>query len=91
MGHSLVGLSINLECVENIIDIKLKPEKVKSTIQNCYSLSKDCLNNLRKAVSVLKENSSINLRNDIDKLFLNFKGTDNLDFYDNVEKVSRDI
>lgn len=93
MGHSLVALSMNLEYAENIIDIK--PEKVKSTIQNCYSLSKDCLNNLRKAVSVLKTTSSINLRSDIDKLFLNLKIADkykfNLDFDDKVEKVSRDI
>ncbi len=93
MGHSLVALSMNLEYAENIAIIN--PEKAKKAIVNCHFLSKDCLNNLRKAVSVLKENSSINLRNDIDKLFLNFKYTDkydfNLDFDDNVEKASSDI
>ncbi len=93
MGHSLVALSMNLEYAENIIDIK--PGKAKTTIQNCYSLSKDCLNNLREAVSVLKEHSTINLRNDIDQIFLNFKTTDkyqfNLDFDENVEKVDGNI
>ncbi|WP_026882755.1 sensor histidine kinase [Clostridium akagii] len=93
MGHSLVALSMNLEYTENIIDIK--PGKAKITIQNCYSLSKDCLNNLREAVSVLKENSTITLKNDIDQIFLDFKIADkyefNLDFDETVEKVDSKI
>jgi signal transduction histidine kinase len=93
MGHCLVALSMNLEYAENIAT--LNPEKAKETIQNCYSLSKNCLKNLREAVSVLKENSTISLRQDINKIFLNFKTADiyefNLDFDEKVEEVSGDI
>lgn len=93
MGHSLVALSMNLEYAENIATIN--PENAKITIQTCYSLSKDCMENLREAVSVLKENSPLSLRNDINQIFLKFKETDkykfNLDFDENVEKVSGEI
>ncbi len=93
MGHSLVALSMNLEYAENIAT--LNPEKTKTTIENCYSLSKDCLNNLREAVSLLKENSNISLRKDINEIFLSFKATNkyefNLDFDENVEKIDGSI
>jgi signal transduction histidine kinase len=94
IGHSLVALSMNLEYAENVVAIK--PEKAKTTIQNCYTLSKDSLKTLRKAVSVLKETNSItNLRDDIEQIFINFKNTNtykfNLDFDEQVEKFSREI
>jgi signal transduction histidine kinase len=91
IGHSLVALSMNLEYAENVIDIK--PEKAKVTIQNCHTLSKDCLNTLRKAVSILKETANVtNLREAIEKIFVNFSHTDkyqfNFDFDEEVEKAS---
>ncbi|MCB2305681.1 sensor histidine kinase [Clostridium estertheticum] len=93
MGHSLVALSMNLEYAENIATIN--PEKAKIAMQDCYSISKDCMKNLRGAVSVLKENSTLSLRKDINQIFLKFKQTDkyefNLDFDENVEKVSSGI
>ncbi|MDF2505209.1 sensor histidine kinase [Clostridium sp.] len=94
IGHSLVALNMNLEYAENVVAIK--PEKAKTTIQNCYTLSKDSLKTLRKAVSVLKETNNItNLRDDIEQIFINFKNTNtykfNLDFDEQVEKFSREI
>lgn len=95
IGHSLVALSMNLEYAENIVDIK--PEKAKTTIENCYNLSKDCLTTLRKAVSVLKENTTsiTNLRDDIENIFINFINTNKykftLDFDEEVERAANEI
>lgn len=95
IGHSLVALSMNLEYAENIVDIK--PEKAKTTIENCYNLSKDCLTTLRKAVSVLKKNTTsiTTLRDDIENIFINFRNTTKykftLDFDEEVERAANEI
>lgn len=79
IGHSLVALNMNLEYAENIVEIK--PEKAKSTLENCKKLSKASLSSLRKVVNIMKENSSeYDLKNEIERLFENFKSTEEYEF-----------
>ncbi|MDP4145858.1 MAG: sensor histidine kinase [Bacillota bacterium] len=94
IGHSLVALKMNLEYAENVVD--LKPEKAKEVINKAQNLSKDCIIDLRKAVSLLKEEVSVEkLRQAIIELFQKFKETNsirlNLDMEDSVEEVNPDI
>ncbi|URZ18030.1 sensor histidine kinase [Clostridium felsineum] len=94
IGHSLVALNMNLEYTENIIEIK--PEKAKLVVKNCYKISKECLQTLRKVVNLLKETSNkYNLNEEIHKIFDNFKNTSQYKFnlkYDNtVEKIESTI
>lgn len=71
IGHSLIALSMNLEYAGNVVD--LKPEKAKEVIKKSYTISKNCIVNLREVVNVLKEDFSIkNLHNAINELFGNF-------------------
>ncbi len=94
IGHSLVALKMNLEYAENVLE--LKPEKAKEVINKTQNISKDCITNLRKAVSLLKEKNSVKkLRESINELFQNFKETNRikliLQMNDKVEAVSPDI
>lgn len=85
IGHSLVALGMNLEYAENIIDSK--PEKAKEVIGDAFMLSKDCLSNLRKAVSLLKESVTVqSLRISINEVFQKFKPSNKVRFSLNMEE-----
>lgn len=94
IGHSLVALSMNLEYAENVVDIK--PEKAKEAINKAHGMSKNCIIKLREVVSVMKEDSSVsNLREAINKLFMNFKSNEkykfNLRMYNGIEEEAGNI
>ncbi|WP_066022264.1 MULTISPECIES: sensor histidine kinase [Clostridium] len=94
IGHSLIALSMNLEYAENVVDIK--PEKAKEVINKAHDMSKNCIIKLREVVSVMKEDSSVsNLREAINKLFMNFKSNEkykfNLRMYNGIEEEAGNI
>jgi signal transduction histidine kinase len=94
IGHSLVALKMNLEYAENVAEVQ--PKKAKEVINKAQEISQECIANLRKAVSLLKEDAVVEkLREAINELFENFKASDHIKFelvMDNdVEYVSPDI
>jgi signal transduction histidine kinase len=94
MGHSLMALKMYLEYAENILESN--SEKSKEVIHKTQSMAKDCIDNLRKAVSLLKAPPSIELlRAAILDLFQNFKETGSLRFHldmdDSVERAPTGI
>ena len=94
LGHSLIALKMNLEYAENILDSQ--PMKSKEVINKAQNITKDCINNLRKAVSLLKEDNSVEkLREAINELFQNFMETNSIKLYlemdDTLEAVNPDI
>ncbi|MDF2887754.1 MAG: Sensory transduction protein kinase [Lacrimispora sp.] len=83
MGHSLIALNMNLEFAEQVID--LKPEKAKESIVKSHSISKDCIGILRKVVTVLKDDTTIeSLHDQVLKLFQNFTDSEMYHFYFNM-------
>jgi len=94
IGHSLIALKMNLEYAENVLE--LQPIKAKEVINKAQSISKDCILNLRRAVNILKEDTSMgNLREAINELFQNFKETNrikmHLEMDEKVEATNPDI
>lgn len=94
MGHSLVALKMNLEYAENVVD--LKPEKTKEVINKAQGITKDCIINLRKVVTLLKEERNVEkLRQAIIELCEDF-GEENgikliLDMEEKIEELPPDI
>lgn len=83
MGHSLIALNMNLEFAEQVID--LRPEKAKESIIKSHSISKDCIGILRKVVTVLKDDTTIeSLHDQVLKLFQNFTDNETYHFYFNM-------
>lgn len=94
MGHSLVALKMNIEYCSNIMDSD--SEKAKSVMTNTQGLVKECMNNLRKVVTLLKEDQKPDtLRDSINELFEKFKEANSvrliLDMEDKAEGVNPDI
>jgi signal transduction histidine kinase len=94
MGHSLMALKMNLEYAENVVDAK--PDKAKEVIHKTQAMTKDCIENLRKVVSLLKDTASVEqLRVAINELFYNFKETNHIKFHlemeDSIELEPPDI
>lgn len=79
LGHYLVALNMNLEFAEKAA--QLKPEKSIEAIRKSRDISQECIINLRKAVNVLKENSSVqNLRKSLNEMLDNFQLAEKLNF-----------
>jgi signal transduction histidine kinase len=86
LGHSLIALTMNLEYAENIFDST--PEKAKEIISKSYNISKECIMNLRKAVSTLRERKIIKeLRESINEIFYTFKEIDKIKFNFKMEET----
>lgn len=66
LGHSLVALNMNLDVAENLIDRDMK--KTKKLINKSKALTKDSLNDLRKAVYALKEENPGSLTDSIKRI-----------------------
>ncbi len=94
IGHSLMALKMNLEYAENVLETK--PDKAKEVIHKTQNITKDCVDNLRKVVSLLKDSGSVEqLRDAMNELFHNFKVTNRIKFHlemeDSVELELPDI
>lgn len=89
LGHSLIALNMNLDVVEKIIDNDLS--KAKELIYKSQTLTKESMENLRKAVYALKEESPKTLRDSIKKIVDNIEATGNvqvnLDIDEKVEEL----
>ncbi|SHO48423.1 sensor histidine kinase [Anaerocolumna xylanovorans] len=84
MGHSLMALNMSLEYAENVITTK--PEKAMEVIHKTRDMTKDCVNDLRRVVSLLKDTTHTEqLRQAINELFHNFKESSSVRFRLNVD------
>lgn len=90
IGHSLTALSMNLEFAESAVS--KNPQKAKEVILKAHHMTKDCMVNLRKAVSVLKDTSPLEeLRKAINEIFNNFNGADKVRFILNMDDEAENL
>lgn len=83
MGHSLIALNMNLEFAEQVIESR--PEKAKEAIVKSHTISKDCIGKLRKVVTLLKDDMTIDsLHDQVLQLFHNFTDNEMYHFYFNM-------
>lgn len=74
IGHGLIAIGMNLEFAENIIGTD--PQKAEDVVRQAREQSKKCMDDLRKAVEALKNDSIIqtySLQDLLDKLFCQFR------------------
>jgi Histidine kinase-, DNA gyrase B-, and HSP90-like ATPase./Histidine kinase. len=93
IGHGLVALSMHLEFIQMMMD--QDQEKASISIQKAHTLSLKCLQDLRSAVSILKEDrTKNNLENSIQEMIDNINQSEAkivLTFDNQAEKVSLNI
>ncbi|NLY45550.1 MAG: sensor histidine kinase [Tissierella sp.] len=89
LGHNLIALNMNLDVAAKIVDKDI--DKAKDLINKAQSITKESIEDLRKAVYALKEERPITLRDSIDRLIDNIQSTGKikvkLDFDDKVEDL----
>lgn len=86
LGHSLVALSMNLDVAEKIIDNDIK--LTKELINKSKILTKDSMEDLRKAVYALKEETPKTLLDSIQQIINNIEATGKVKVIFNInEKV----
>lgn len=73
LGHNLVALNMNLDVADKIIHKDIN--KAKDLINRAQLITKESIEDLRKAVYALKEENPITLRDSIDKLIDNIQST----------------
>lgn len=74
IGHGLIALGMNLEFAESTI--QTDPMKAEKAVRRAHEQSKKCMDDLRKAVTALKNYSvvkDLNLQNSLDMLFGQFQ------------------
>lgn len=83
LGHNLVALNMNLDVAGNMVD---KEDEIKEIIIKCQRLTKDSMENLRRAVYALKDKDiSQGLIKSIAKLIHNIDHNSNIDIYYNID------
>lgn len=91
IGHGLVALGMNLEFAENVME--KDTEKAKMAIHRAHLQSKKCLDDLRRAVTALKNSStenSMGLKESLYELFDSFHNSGikfHLSFDDRAEQI----
>lgn len=73
LGHSLIALNMNLDVANKIIDKDII--KTKELINKSKILSKESMENLRRAVYALKEDSHVLLKEKIEEIIENLQST----------------
>ncbi len=73
LGHSLVALNMNLDVIEKIIDRDIV--KAKQLTSKSHILTRESMEELRKAVYALKEEGSSTLIDSIEGIAANIEGT----------------
>ncbi len=83
LGHNLVALNMNLDVVGNMVD---KEDEIEEIIIKCQRLTKDSMENLRRAVYALKDKDiSQGLIKSIAKLIHNIDHNSNIDINYNID------
>lgn len=89
LGHSLVALNMNLDVAAKIVDKDI--DKAKDLINKAQLITKESIEDLRKAVYALKEERPITLKDSIDRLIDNIQSTGKikviLDYDEQVEEL----
>ncbi len=89
LGHNLIALNMNLDVAAKIIDSDT--DKAKYLINKAQSITKESIEDLRKAVYALKEERPISLRDSIYRLIDNIQSAGKikvvLDFDEKVEEL----
>lgn len=73
LGHGLIALNMNLDVAEKIIDKDVK--KAKELIQKSQELTKENMENLRKAVYALKEERPRGFKDSIKEIIKNIEAS----------------
>ena len=89
LGHNLVALNMNLDVAKKIIDKDM--DKTKDLIRKAQFITKESIEELRKAVYALIEEKMHTLKDSIDRLIDNLQSTGKikvkLDFDDEAEEL----
>ncbi len=89
LGHNLVALNMNLDVTDKIID--KDKSKAKDLINKAQLITKESIEDLRKAVYALKEENPRTLRDSINRLIDNIQSTGEiklvLDFDERAEEL----
>ncbi|MFA5523893.1 MAG: sensor histidine kinase [Tissierellales bacterium] len=89
LGHTLVALNMNLDVAQNLIDRDI--EKSKGLISKSRVLTKDSLNDLRKAVYALKEENPGSLTDSIKRIIENVESVGKVKVNLNIDENSDDL
>lgn len=76
LGHNLVALNMNLDVAEKILESD--QDKAKGLISKSRVLTKESMENLRKAVYALKENKPTTLKKSLRRMIDNIHGSGNI-------------
>lgn len=89
LGHSLIALNMNLDVAEKIID--KDTSKTKELIKKSQILTKESMENLRKAVYALKEESPTTLQRSIERIIDNIESTGKVKIKLNIDERAEDL
>lgn len=89
LGHTLVALNMNLDVAENLIDRDI--EKTKKLINKSKALTKDSLNDLRKAVYALKEENPGSLTDSIKRITDNVESIGKIKVNLSIDEISNEM
>jgi signal transduction histidine kinase len=89
LGHSLVALNMNLDVIEKIIDRDIV--KAKQLASKSHILTRESMEELRKAVYALKEEGSSTLIDSIEGIAANIEGTGEVKVILDVDEKVEDL
>jgi signal transduction histidine kinase len=89
LGHSLIALNMSLDVADKIIDKDIN--KAKDLINKAQILTKESMENLRKAVYALKEERPTTLRNSIEKIIDNIESTGKVKITLDIDEKSEEL
>lgn len=89
LGHSLIALNMNLDVADKIIDNDI--DKAKKLIHKSQMLTKESMENLRKAVYALKEERPTGLKESIKKIVENIESTGEIEVVLSIDEQSEEL
>lgn len=89
LGHSLIALNMNLDVAGKIFDKDAM--KAKELIDRSQILTKESMENLRKAVYALKEKTHRTLKDSIEKIINNIESTGKVNLILNINEKAEEI
>lgn len=89
LGHSLVALNMNLDVAEKIINKDW--ERARELIVKSQDLTKESMENLRKAVYALKAKKTSTLKNSIGEIIANIESTGIVKVKLNMDQRAEDL
>lgn len=83
IGHNLIALNMNLDVLSNMVDSE---NKIKEIVVKCQSLTKDSMENLRRAVYALKDEKVLeDFNKSLEELKKNIADNSNINIEYNID------